>query len=187
MEMLGQWKADWSDQLQPIAEAYAKAPVYDPKAAAAYKALADDSTRRAEVLRNQLHIEEVNDPEPYPHAQAMADTTSTNDSTSSSAPPISEHPSSWTPEQNTNFRIVHDVLGHGVSGGDFGWEGENKACAAHFPLLSAEAQKALFTECIAQTAYGAHYRHFGTAEGRALPAVPMSPHKQAEGVHPNFP
>src|SRR5271169_2183107 len=60
---LGQWKSDWTDQLQPIAEAYAKAPVYDPKAAAAYKALADDSMRRAEVLRNQLHVEEVNNPE----------------------------------------------------------------------------------------------------------------------------
>lgn len=183
MERVGMWKADWSDQLQPIAEAYAKAPVYDPKAAAAYKALADDSTRRAEVLRNQLHIEEVNDPEPYPHAQAMTDDIHKRQhflvSTANS-----EHPL-WTPEQNTNFRIVHDVLGHGVSGGDFGWEGENKACAAHFPLLSAEAQKALFTECIAQTAYGAHYRHFGPQKVALFPQF-YEPAQKAEGVHPNF-
>lgn len=183
MERIGMWKADWSDQLQPIAEAYAKAPVYDPKAAAAYKALADDSTRRAEVLRNQLHIEEVNDPEPYPHAQAMADDIHKRQHFTVSTA-NSEHPL-WTPEQNTNFRIVHDVLGHGVSGGDFGWEGENKACAAHFPLLSAEAQKALFTECIAQTAYGAHYRHFGPQKVALFPQF-YEPAQKAEGVHPNF-
>lgn len=183
MERIGMWKSNWVDQLQPIAEAYAKAPVYDPKAAAAFKALADDSMRRADALRNQLDIEEVNDPEPYPHAQAMADdihkrkhfTVSTANS---------EHPM-WTPEQNTAFRIVHDVLGHGVSGGDFGWEGENRACQAHFPLLSPEAQKALFTECIAQTAYGAHYRHFGPQKVALFPQF-YEPAQQAEGVHPGF-
>jgi hypothetical protein len=183
MERIGMWKVDWSDQLQPIAEAYAKAPVYDPKAAAAYKALADDSVRRAEVLRKQLHIEEVNDPEPYPHAQAMADDIHKRQhflvSTANS-----EHPL-WTPEQNTAFRIVHDVLGRSVSGGDFGWEGENKACAAHFPLLSAEAQKALFSECIAQTGYAAHYRHFGPQKVALFPQFYESAQK-AEGVHPNF-
>lgn len=183
MERIGMWKADWSDQLQPIAEAYAKAPVYDPKAAAAYKALADDSMRRAEVLRKQLHVEEVNDPEPYPHAQAMADDIHKRQRFKVSTA-NSEHPL-WTPEQNTAFRIVHDVLGHGVSGGDFGWEGENKACAAHFPLLSAEAQKALFSECIAQTAYGAHYRHFGPQKVALFPQF-YEPVQKAEGVHPNF-
>ncbi len=183
MERIGMWKADWTDQLRPIAEAYAKAPVYDPKAAAAYKALADDSMRRADVLRRQLAIEEVNDPEPYPHAQAMADDIHKRQRFKVSTA-NSEHPL-WTPEQNTAFRIVHDVLGHSVSGGDFGWEGENKACAAHFPLLSAEAQKALFSECIAQTAYGAHYRHFGPQKVALFPQF-YEPVQKAEGVHPNF-
>lgn len=183
MERIGMWKADWSDQLQPIAEAYAKAPVYDPKAAAAFKALADDSMRRAAVLRNQLHVEETNDPEPYPHAQAMADDIHKRQHFLVSRA-NSEHPL-WTPEQNVAFRTVHDVLGHAVAGGDFGWEGENKACAAHFPLLSAEAQKALFTECIAQTAYGAHYRHFGPQKVALFPQF-YEPAQQAEGVHPNF-
>lgn len=183
LERIGAWKSDWTDQLQPIAEAYAKAPIYDPKAAAAYKALADDSMRRADVLRKQLAIEEVNDPEPYPHAQAMADDIHKRQRYKVSTA-NSEHPL-WTPEQNTAFRIVHDVLGHAVSGGDFGWEGENKACAAHFPLLSAEAQKALFSECIAQTAYGAHYRHFGPQKVALFPQF-YEPVQKAEGVNPNF-
>ncbi len=183
MERVGMWKADWTDQLQPIAEAYAKAPVYDPKAAAAYKALADDNMRRAEVLRKQLHIEETNNPEPYPHAQAMADDIHKRQHFEVSTA-FNDHPI-WTPEQNTAFRIVHDILGHGVSGGDFGWEGENKACQAHFPLLSTEAQKALFSECIAPTAYAIHYRGFGPQKAALFPQF-LEPVQQAEGVHPNF-
>lgn len=183
MEKVGMWKANWDDQLQPMAEAYAKAPIYDPKAAAAYKALADDSTRRADVLRKQLHIEEVNDPEPYPNAQAMADDIHKRQhfyvSTANSDHPV------WTPEQNTNFRIVHDVLGHAVSGGDFGWSGEQAACNAHFPLLSTEAQKALATECLMQTAYAAHYRGFGPQKVALFPQF-YEPVQQAEGVHPNY-
>lgn len=183
-QMISMWKYHWIDQLQPIAEAYAKAPIYDPKAAGAFKALADDSEKRANVLREQLHIEEVNDPEPYPHAQAQADdihkrrhyTVSTANS---------EHPI-WTPEQNVNFRICHDVLGHAVSGGDFGWEGENRACQAHFPLLSAEAQKALFSECISQTAYASHYRSFGPQKVALFPQF-YEPAQAQEGISKTFP
>jgi hypothetical protein len=183
MERVGMWKSDWADQLQPIAEAYAKAPVYDPKAAAAFKALADDSQRRADVLRNQLEIEETNDPEPYPHAQAQADDIHKRQHYTVSRANC-DHPI-WTPEQNVNFRIVHDVLGHAVSGGDFGWEGENAACRAHFPLLSEEAQKALFTECLSQTAYAAHYRHFGPQKVALFPQF-YEPVQRAEGVRPGF-
>src|SRR5687768_11249389 len=40
---VGMWQTNWTNRLQEVAEAYAKAPVYDPKAAPAFKALADDS------------------------------------------------------------------------------------------------------------------------------------------------
>ena len=180
---IGQWKSDWTDQLQPIAEAYAKAPIYEPKAAAAFKALADDNTRRAAVLRKQLQVEEVNDPEPYlSHDKMLDDIHKRQRYTVSRA--NTEHPL-WTPDQVIAHRIVHDVLGHGVSGGDFGWEGTNKATAAHMPLLSAEAQKALFTEAIGQTAYGTHYRHFGPQKVALFPQF-YEPVQQAEGVHPGF-
>jgi hypothetical protein len=183
MERIGMWKADWSDQLQPIAEAYAKAPVYDPKAAAAYKALADDSMRRAEILRKQLHIEEVNDPEPYSSHEKMLDDIHKRQHYEVSRA-NTDHPL-WTPEQVIAYRTVHDILGHGVSGGDFGWEGTNKATQAHMPLLSSEAQKALFTEAIGQTAYGTHYRHFGPQKVALFPQF-HEPMQKAEGVHPNF-
>lgn len=145
---LGMWDhGRWVNQLEPIARAYAEAPVYDPKAAGAWMELAHDSDYRAQVLRNQLKIEVVDSPEPYASAKEMCDDVHKNRHFLVSRA-NSDHPL-WTEEQNINFRIVHDILGHCVSGGDFGWEGENKACAAHFPLLSPNAQHALFTECFA--------------------------------------
>lgn len=185
---LGMWKTMFTDQLEPIAKAYAQAPVYDQKAAANFKELADDSMRRYNVLRQQLHIEITDNPEPYANAQEMADDIHKNRHFVVSRA-NSEHPV-WTVEQNVAFRTVHDVLGHAVSGGDFGWQGENLACAAHFPLLSASAQAALFTECIAQTAYAAYYRSFGPQKVALFPEF-YDPAQQNEndpnhrGVHPS--
>jgi predicted TIM-barrel fold metal-dependent hydrolase len=185
---IGMWKTMFTDQLKEIAEAYSKAPVYDPKAAAAFKELADDSVRRAEVLKQQLHIEVVDDPEPYASSQEMAKDIHENKHFLVSRA-NSEHPL-WSVDQNVAFRIVHDVMGHAVSGGDFGWQGENLACAAHFPLLSPNAQQALFTECIAQTGYAAYYRSFGPQKVALFPQF-TDPTQAAEnqpghmGVHPS--
>ncbi len=185
---LGMWKTMFTDQLEPIAKAYAQAPVYDPKAAANFKELADDSMRRYEVLKTQLHIEITDNPEPYANAQEMADDIHRRRHFVVSRA-NSEHPV-WSVEQNVAFRTVHDVLGHAVSGGDFGWAGENLACAAHFPLLSASAQQALFTECIAQTAYASFYRSFGPQKVALFPQF-TDPSQAAEndpnhrGVHPS--
>lgn len=185
---VGMWKTNWTDQLEAIAKAYAEAPVYDQKAAAHFKELADDSVRRMAVLQRQLHIEVVDNPEPYANAQEMAkDIHEKRHFFVSRA--NSEHPV-WTVDQNVAFRTVHDVLGHAVSGGDFGWQGENLACAAHFPLLSATAQQALFTECIAQTAYAAYYRSFGPQKVVLFPQFTESAQSAENdpnhrGIHPN--
>lgn len=178
---VGMWKTMFTDQLQPIAEAYANAPTYDPKAAAAFKELADDSMHRGAVLQKQLHIEVTDNPEPYANAAEMAEDIHKRQHFVVSRA-HSEHPV-WTPEQNIAFRTVHDVLGHAVSGGDFGWRGENMACAAHFPLLSANAQQALFTECIAQTGYAAYYRAFGPQKVVLFPQFTEGA-QEAEGVAP---
>jgi hypothetical protein len=185
---VGMWQHDWTDQLQPIAEAYKRAPVYDPKAAAAWKELADDSMARFRELQKQLHIEVTDDPEPYASAKEMTDDIHGKQHFWVSRA-NSEHPV-WTPEQNVAFRAVHDVLGHAVSGGGFDWHGENAACRAHFPLLSPNAQRALFTECIAQTGYANHFRGFGPQKVAFLDEF-LTPAQQREnppghmGVHPS--
>jgi hypothetical protein len=185
---IAQWNTNFSSNMEEIAKAYAKAPLYDPKAAPAWKELADDSMRRAEVLRNQLKIEEVNDPEPYESAQEMCEDVHKNKHFYVSRN-NSDHPM-WNTAQNVAFRIVHDVLGHCVSGGDFGWQGENLACSAHFPLLTPIAQKALFTECIAQTAAGAYFRSFMPQKVAFIddyiePAQAQENSPYHQGIHPS--
>lgn len=107
---LALWNTSFTNKIEEIAKAYAQAPVYDPKAAIAWKELADDSTRRAEVIREQIKVEVVPDPEPYESSQEMCEDVHKNKHFYVSSA-NSQHPV-WTVKQNVDFRIVHDVLGH---------------------------------------------------------------------------
>jgi hypothetical protein len=153
------WENTWEDQLGDIAKAYAKAPVYDPKAASAWKELADDSTRRAEAIANQVRVDFTPDPYPYEDVNEMQDDLRNKKRITVSEANL-DHPV-WSRDQALAYRLVHDVLGHAQVGGDWGWHGENGATAAHMPLVSPEAQKALFTEAIGQAAHNHFYRGIG--------------------------
>ena len=112
--------------------------------------LRDDSVTRAAQIRQHFQVIESGEAEPYADAEEMFADINAGRITVSRA--NSEH-SLWTVEENVAFRLVHDVLGHGLSGGGFDWEGKNRACEIHARLLAPLARRALFTECIAQTAY----------------------------------
>lgn len=140
----------------------------------AWSDLAEDSRERAAGVRLLLDVRETDDAEPYPDAAAMCADIAAGRFVVSRA--NSDHPL-WTPADNVAFRIVHDVLGHfaasvrlgypasyvrAVAGivppsdtvAGFDWRGETAACGAHVPLLpTLGARRALFTECLAQTAY----------------------------------
>lgn len=152
---VAKWDTQWIDQFEVIAHAYAEAPVYDPKAVAAWKELSEDSRRRAEEIAKEIHVEMVNDPIPYLSVDEMLqdvrDKSHINISTAAT-----EHPL-WSTEEVLNFRLVHNVLGHCMAGGNWGWEGENLATASHISVLDPIAQKALFTETIGVNAFVAYY------------------------------
>jgi hypothetical protein len=149
-EHLGMEAPKFLDRLEEIATEYAKATVYDPKAAIAWKELADDSTRRVETLAEQITIEYTDDPFPYINAQELREDVQDKRHLSVTTA-NAEHPV-WTLEQMLAFRVVHDVMGYTVAGAEFGWHGENLAFEAHRKLLSHTAQQALFTETIGQVA-----------------------------------
>lgn len=185
---VGMWQKDWISQMSDIADAYSKAPVYDPKAAVAWKELADDSMARFKVLSDHLKIEVTNDPEPYKTLEEMCEEIHKKQKFKVSKA-NADHPI-WSVAQTVAFRTVHDVLGHCVSGGDFGWHGENKACSAHLPLLSHTAQQALFTECIGSSAYAQQYRAFGPHKiaflNDFMDSVQESENSSAHrGIHPS--
>lgn len=150
----------FTDQLAEISARYKSAPLLEANAVEAWKALRNETIPQFESLQRggALSIEIVCDPEPYSDAAEMFADMDRGRILISSA--NSEHPI-WTVEENVAFRAVHDILGHGVSRSDFSWEGENLACSAHAPLLSQLAKRALFTECIAQTAYVTTEGYFG--------------------------
>jgi hypothetical protein len=142
-------KAKYRDQIETIADAYDNMPEYDEQAAQAWKALAADSAQRANAFREAYNVGITDDPEPYDNAEQMFEDIGQGNFVVSRA--NSDHPI-WTPDENVDFRIVHDILGHYPTGGDFSWHGENDACNAHaMKLADPEARKALMTECLGQT------------------------------------
>jgi hypothetical protein len=181
------WQTTFIDQLKAIAEAYVKAPVYDPKAAIAFKELADDCTHRAKVLGEYLEIELTPEPEPYTDVEKM-----TRDIRKSRKLIVStantEHPI-WIPEQVIAFRTCFDVLGYGVANAGWDWRGDNLAFAAFAPLVSANAQEALFTEVVAQSAYVNQYRAYGPPKVALFPefveAAQKEEHDTGKGTHPS--
>lgn len=185
---VGAWKTNWNDQLGEIAAAYAQAPLYDPKAAGAWKALADDCMRRLEVIQDHLHIEHTDDPVPYTSLGEMADDVLKKKQIVISRQNL-EHPV-WSSREMLAFRTCHDVLGHCVGGGDFGWVGQNAATAAHMPLLTPAAQRALFTETIGRTAFHNYYRTYGPTKIAFLdehvdPAQASENPPGFQGIHPS--
>lgn len=183
----GAWDHSWADQLPDIAKAYAEAPIYDPKAAGAWKELGHDCESRAQAIANQIHVEPTADPHPYEDLSDMAKDVQEKKhiyvTKANAAHPV------WSTDQVLAYRLVHDVLGHVAAGGDYDWTGENKATAAHMPLLSPEAQKALFTESIGQSAYNSLYRAVGPQKISFLDGFMDEP-QSSEGaghspVHPS--
>ncbi len=146
-------------RIEEIADAYDRAPVFEYRALSAWRELADDSVRRAAAIGRLLDVIETDDPEPYADAPEMCADIATNRRFVVSRA-NSDHPV-WSLAVNVALRTVHDVLGHFTSGGDFGWVGENLACGEHFPMLTLNARRALYTECIAQTGFAIARGGFG--------------------------
>ena len=116
------WSQDWKDDLPQIAQSYAKAPAYEPKAAAAWKELADDMVARADAISQQIDVEYVDDPVPYKDINEMCDDVRNKRHIFISRA-NAEHPV-WNRKQVLAYRLCRDVLGHCQAGGDYGWLGE---------------------------------------------------------------
>ena len=92
-----------------------------------------------------------------------------------------EEPLLW----NDLFRAVHDLLGHGLNGTEFGPRGEFNAWKAHSALFSPLAQPALAAETLDQNAYVNNARYLRRPDG-SLPVkgdldyVPLSERRFAD-------
>ena len=130
-----------------IGKAYDALPVDDPTAHAAYSALADEVGKQYEYMTNSLGIKvDVTSTDPYPSVKEMVNDVQNNHhisvlSTATTGP----HPF-FTNEQNDQFRAVHDVFGHAMTGRGFDRNGEEAAWTAHSQMFSPLAKQAMTSE-----------------------------------------
>lgn len=168
---------------QRVADYYeaAKSNPNDPKVKAAYDAFNNETHAQFEALKAAGYtFTPVEHPETYQDSQSMFKDVNEN-----------KHLDVWTggtpqhglmnPQQNFEFRAVHDVLGHTKSGGTFGHAGEEEAYKSHYAMYSPEAQKAMATETRGQNATV----HFG--KGTNNPKETLYQDAGTGGDNLNFP
>jgi hypothetical protein len=137
--------------IERVARYYAWAPVIVEADRSAWTELALETNRTAEALKGALDVRYTPNPEPYATAYDMLTDIARGRIVVSTA--NSEHPV-WSLSDNVNFRLVHDVVGHGTTGAGFDWGGEWTAYERHLStVVSPRARQALFTEAVGQVAY----------------------------------
>lgn len=181
---LSKWKHDFKGQIKEIAEAYVKAPIYDPKAAIAFKALADDSLHRSASIAQRINVQITNNPEPYHTIEKMVNDVRKKQRLWVTSIGADQHPI-WSSEQVIAFRTCFDILGYVASDSEWNWEGDCAAFAAYAPLVSATAQQALFSEVLGQSAYITSYRAYSPQKVAIFPKL-LKDVQEKEGVHKNF-
>lgn len=182
LEYIGAEAPRYTQSMEEIAQEYAQAPVYDPKAAQAWKELGDDSLRRLDTLTEQIQI--IPTPDPFPYATAADLREDVKDKRKLLVTQnATDHPI-WSSDQVIAFRVVHDVMGYVASGADFGWQGECQAFEAHAKLLSHTAQAALFTETVGQAAAASTYNAVSQPKIAFLDAF-EHPTGHPRGTHPS--
>lgn len=159
-----------------IAQAYDKmqhAPA-DPKVAASYKALADETMGQWQQLQDagaKIEFIKPGMPDPYPGGprEALADLRANHhlwvfpsEQGFGTVNKIADNPllastgiqhGGHDMTVNDAFRAVHDYFGHGMEGANFGARGEENAWQAHKRLFSDEALPALTSETRGQNSW----------------------------------
>jgi hypothetical protein len=160
-----------------IAKAYDAMPhdPGNPKVAASYKALADETMAQWQALQDsgaKIEFMKPGQADPYPGGprDALADIRANNhlfvfpseQGFGSGAAAAIDNPMLASTGQkqgdhnilvNDAFRAVHDYFGHGMEGAHFGPRGEENAWQAHKALFSPEALPALTTETRGQNSW----------------------------------
>ncbi len=142
---------------EAIAAEYEALPILVASEIARWKAMSYLFRQQAVALRCAFDIE-VLDVDPYESADEMFQdikagrfkVTNLN----------SQHPV-WSITDNVNFRIAHDLLGHGQAGSDFSFDGEVAAFESQRLTVPAQLRGALFTEVVGQAAFACVHHYYG--------------------------
>lgn len=178
-------KTDKDERGSAIADAYDKMKhdPTDPKVRASYDALIKETKDQWKALKERGYTISTSPEQPYANEKQMLQDIRDNKHITvwEGGQPPSDHPMSENdPESglsnNTLFRAVHDILGHGKEGHDFSEAGEENAYRQHAQMYSDAARPALATETKGQASWV--FNHEGVRNGESKPGD-MFPEQKA--------
>lgn len=131
-----------------VGKAYMARPMYDPAAVPSWRALAKHTEHMFRQLLSRIRVDFVPQDVYAGNFDAMVSDIKSNRRlavwTGESKHDV------WTPEQNWQFRAVHDYMTHFSGEHSFSLRGEMSAYNRHVKILPPEARPALFTEVVGQ-------------------------------------
>jgi len=140
-----------------VAEAYAKAPDFDPAAVSSFEALEPFVNKMFKQIQSRVDVQFV-DEDPYPSEKEMC-----QDAMQNGVLKIwkggTDHPV-FDPELNVKLRTVHDYMTHCQRNTNFTLPGEIASFNGHMMTVPEAAREALFTEVVGQASYFINYGKF---------------------------
>ena len=137
----------WDKYCELVAEAYARAPRFDPSAASSFEAMkpfVDKMFKRIEGVVDVQFVEE----HPYANAEELKQDVKQNGVLRIST--LDAEHDIFDPQTNAKFRAVHDFMSHIQRNTGFDAQGEIASYNAHLQTVPPAAYAALFTEVVGQ-------------------------------------
>lgn len=136
-----------------MSRVYDSLPVNDPVARESYDALNKEVAQQYKALQDAGYNFQYVDKDPYKNSTAMMKDVRNNKTLKVLKTPDDNFHPYMTPEQNNQFRAVHDAIAHAGEGNQFGPVGEENAFRVHASTLTPGAQQALATETRGQNSW----------------------------------
>jgi len=137
----------WDKYCELVAEAYARAPRFDPSAASSFEAMkpfVDKMFKRIEGVVDVQFVEE----HPYANADELKQDVKQNGVLRIST--LDAEHDIFDPQTNAKFRAVHDFMSHIQRDTNFDAKGEIASYNAHLQTMPPASHPALFTEVVGQ-------------------------------------
>jgi hypothetical protein len=157
---------DYSEYAKLVADAYAKAPAYDPAAVPAFEALIQHVEKMYGRINRKQPVEFV-DGQPYDSQEGMKQKVQETGVLEISKD-FNSHPL-FSELANLRFRAVHDMVSHLQKPNDFSLKGEIAGYNAAAKMCPPKAVGALFSEVVAQAATYIVSGEFGPQKLALLP------------------
>lgn len=150
-----------------VAEAYKRAPDFDPAALPSYRALAASIDNSLRKVRSKVDVRFVAG-QPYRLDDKHMASEVKRTGILYISTDFNEHPV-FTPEENIKLRAIHDWFAHIGPSTGFSQRGELKAYNAQVKMIPRAAIPALFTEVVGQAMYATVFGEFPKQKIAILP------------------